>query len=134
METMIMRLLSLVTRLDVFGDNHPGLYWALTKISAQRNSDNEHLPIPFARQAVLAIQPIDVIQIDVPANFDSFQNENGEPEMKQAGYLGNVKRRAVPIVVVRYATTCPGLGTTKVIVILASLLDTSEGVNSQLKP
>lgn len=114
METLIMRLLTFVTRIDLAGNTQPGLYWALTMIPAENNADNQYQPIPPARHAVMAIQPLDVIQIELPEDIDSFNNENGETEMKNAGYVGNINRRAVPVIVVRYATAYPGLGTTKV--------------------
>lgn len=36
METLIMRLLTFVTRIDLAGHTQPGLYWALTTIPAEK--------------------------------------------------------------------------------------------------
>lgn len=109
-----MRLLTFVSRIDLFGDTQPGMYWALTAIPAEHNADNREQPIPPTRNALIAIQPLDVIQLEVPADIDSFDNEHAESELRDAGYIGNVNRRAVPVIIVRYATVYPGLGTAKV--------------------
>ncbi|KAJ6485345.1 hypothetical protein C8R47DRAFT_537099 [Mycena vitilis] len=57
----------------------------------------------------MAIQPLDVLQIDLSDDIDKPEDESGEPEMKSFGYVGNKNRRAVPIIVCRYATTYTGL-------------------------
>jgi len=104
METFTMRLLGVASMVDLSG-KYPGFYWALTSVPAKRKADNQHLPIPSARQAVIVIEPLVVIQMEV---------ETEEAEMRRVGYVGNNNRRAVPIIVVRYATPLPGLGTSKV--------------------
>lgn len=114
METLIMRFLSISVSLDTKGSNFPGCYWSITHIPAKHNGDNAHLPIPPTRSAVMAIQPLNVYQIDLPEDIDSADNESGELEMKRVGYVGNTNRRAIPIILVRYATALPGFGSSKV--------------------
>ncbi|RDB16410.1 hypothetical protein Hypma_002777 [Hypsizygus marmoreus] len=136
METLTMRLLTFCTMLDSLGTTYPGAFWALTSIPAKHNGDNIHLPIPPARSAVLAIQPLGAFQIDLPQDIDDSRNETGEPEMKSAGYVGNKNRRAIPVIMVRYATSLPGLGTAKAV---KSLVDhcgmpTQDAGNAYMTP
>ncbi|KAJ7653622.1 hypothetical protein DFH06DRAFT_523729 [Mycena polygramma] len=109
LETLIMRLLILTSGLDGLGARSPGLMWALTHIPANNNGDNVHMPAPPQASAIMAIQPLDVLQIDLSDDIDKPQDESGEPEMKSFGYVGNKNRRAVPIIVCRYATMYTGL-------------------------
>lgn len=112
METWLMRWLTIVSEIDIRGTT-PGGYWAITHIPAYNNTDNRDMPLPSPLEAVLAIQPIDVIQIQLPEPIDTVENESHTEErhMAAAGYTGNANRQAIPIVVVRYATSLPGLGT-----------------------
>jgi hypothetical protein len=114
METFLMRLLGVASTIDLSG-KYPGTYWALTNIPANHNSDNQDLPTPSSRQAVIAIEPLSVVQMEVSEDIDSVKNETAEADMRQAGYVGNKNRRAIPIIVVRYATSLPGMGTSKVL-------------------
>ena len=120
METFLMRLLGTASAIDLSGECS-GSYWALTSIPAKLNDDNAKLPRPSVRQAVIAIQPLAVIQMEVPEDIDSVENETAEEAMRQAGYIGNKNRRAIPIVVVRYATSLPELGTSKVKIAIDSV-------------
>lgn len=110
METLIMRWLSFVSEIDLQG-SFPGAYWAITDIPAKHNGDNQHMPLPPASQAVMAVEPIEVIQMQLPVPIDDVNCEEGEVEMAAAGYVGNDDRQAIPIIVVRYSTSLPGLGT-----------------------
>ncbi|KAJ7147684.1 hypothetical protein C8R43DRAFT_1237197 [Mycena crocata] len=109
LETLIMRILILTSKLDGFGARSAGLMWALTHIPANNNGDNAHMPAPPQAAAIMAIQAIDVLQIDLSDDIDKPEDETGEPEMKSFGYVGNKNRRAVPVIVCRYATTYAGL-------------------------
>lgn len=116
METLQMRWLSIVTPLDMFGTDFRGQYWAITNIPAYNNADNQHLPLPPASQAIMAVQPIEVLQIQLPEPIDTVENESASAEraMHEAGYTGNTDRQAIPVIVVRYATSLPGLGKVEV--------------------
>jgi hypothetical protein len=120
METFLMRLLSICSSIDLSG-KYPGSYWSLTNIPAKRNDDNTHLPMPSVRQAVMAVEPLMVVQMEVPEDIDTVENETEENDMRRAGYVGNKNRRAIPIVVVRYATSLPGLGTSKVKMVIGDV-------------
>ena len=74
------------------------------------------MPVPPTSQAVIAVEPIEVLEIQLPEPIDTVENESetGEPEMHAAGYSGNKNRQAIPIIVVRYATSLPGLGKSEV--------------------
>lgn len=106
-----MRWLAFIPALDLKG-TFAGQYWALTQIPAKNNMDNAHLPIPPRSAACLAVQPIDVVEMQLPEDIDTAENVNDvqEPEMLATGWKGNTNRRAVPIIIVRYATTLPDLG------------------------
>jgi hypothetical protein len=105
-----MRWLSFVSEIDLQG-SFPGAYWAITDIPAKHNGDNQHMPLPPASQAVMAVEPIEVIQMQLPVPIDDVNCEEGEVEMAAAGYVGNDDRQAIPVIVVRYSTSLPGLGT-----------------------
>jgi hypothetical protein len=111
MLTLSMRLLTIVNKIDTFGQHCGGMCWALTDRPAKENSDNIGKPLPLLSQAVLAMEPLDVLNIQLPDDIDTEENETGEKEMFAVGYRGNENRRAVPVVVVRYATSLKGLGT-----------------------
>jgi len=113
METLQMRWLTFVTRIDIEGP-YSGAYWAITNIPAKHNADNQHMPLPPASKAVMAVEPIEVLQMQLPEPIDTIDNEDAEHEMEEAGYTGNENRQAIPIIVVRYSTSLPGLGTKEV--------------------
>lgn len=102
--------LSFACIVDIQGASCPGQFWAITHIPAKNNNDTQNEPCPSLTQAVVAMQPLDVIEIELPADIDTPDNETGEDEMRKHGYTGNTNRRAIPVVVVRYATALPGLG------------------------
>lgn len=108
-----MRWLTVANYLDIFGADYTGSYWALTNIPAKRNDDNAHLPSPHPSQACFALQVLDVVEMQLPEDIDTAENETGEKEMKEAGYIGNANCRAIPLIIVRYASL-PELGSTKV--------------------
>lgn len=105
-----MRWLSFASLIDMQGASFPGLWWAINDIKSRVNEDHQHMPVPISSSAVLAMEPIDVIQIKVAQPIDTAKNESGEKEMKEVGYSGNANRQAIPIIVVRYATSLPGIG------------------------
>ncbi|KII94145.1 hypothetical protein PLICRDRAFT_695188 [Plicaturopsis crispa FD-325 SS-3] len=111
-ETLIMRWLSFLSRLDTRGSQCGATWWASTNVPSVVNQSHMHLPMPHAVRACLAIQTLDIIELELPENIDSVEDDAiGEPEMRECGYKGNKNRRAVPVIVVRYATSMPGLPT-----------------------
>ncbi|KAJ6628308.1 hypothetical protein B0H10DRAFT_1990823 [Mycena sp. CBHHK59/15] len=101
MEDLQMRWLSFVSLIDVSGSYYPGGFWGLTT-------------------------PLDVLEIQLPDDIDDEDNECGDRDMAQVGYKGNRNRRAIPIIVVRYATALPSLGSQKalhIIIKMAQLQD-----------
>lgn len=103
MEGLLLRWLVFVSAIDMVGVENRGEFWALAPTSAAS-----------APTAYLAVQPLAVFEVQLPEDIDDLENETREEEMKEAGYRGNNNRRAIPIVVVRYATAVPSLGSQKV--------------------
>ncbi|KAJ7757196.1 hypothetical protein DFH07DRAFT_1060641 [Mycena maculata] len=91
MEGLLLQWLGLATAIDIQGVDFPGGSWSLSTGSLSE-----------ARAAASSVQDI-----------DTAENESEEPEMKREGYRGNHNRRAIPIIVVRYATGLPSLGAQK---------------------
>jgi hypothetical protein len=67
--------------------------------------------LPPVSEAVMAVEPIEVIQMQLSEPIDTVDDETEEHEMAEAGYVGNDNRQAIGIIVVRYSTSLPGLGT-----------------------
>ena len=90
-----------------------GCYWSLTDIPAYNNGDTMHLPPPPQSSAVFALQSLDVIDVELECDIDTREDEKcvKEPEFQMHGYNGNANRRAMPVIVVRYASSLPGFGT-----------------------
>jgi hypothetical protein len=122
MEDLLMRCLSFVSMIDLMGSAYQGGFWGLTPLTAQELRKHMASISPVSRAACLAIQPLNVFEVQLPDDIDDESNESAsaEPQMARAGYRGNKNRRAVGIVVVRYATSLPGLGLQKVPIILSS--------------
>lgn len=112
LETFLSRcILQPALNIDTAGSSYTGSWWAITRIPACDHSDTLNEPWPNQTQAVIAIRPLDVIELELPAPIDTAANEPDEQDMAQAGYVGNENRKAVPVVVVRYATSSSGFGT-----------------------
>jgi hypothetical protein len=114
MEGLLMRWLTFVMGIDIRGDKFPRGFWELSP-SAADATRNFHSASMSARAACPAVQPLDVFEVQLPADIDTVDNQSGDTNMKEAGYRGNNNRRAIPIIVVRYATALPSLGSQKVL-------------------
>ncbi|KAJ7088128.1 hypothetical protein C8R44DRAFT_819517 [Mycena epipterygia] len=110
LEELQLRWLGFATMLDIGGDSYSGGFFGLAP--ANTNGTSYTAP-PSARTACLAIQPLNVFEVQFPDDVDDVDNESGDEPMKKAGYRGNDNRRAIPIIVVRYATALPSLGSQK---------------------
>ncbi|KAJ7874386.1 hypothetical protein B0H13DRAFT_2551651 [Mycena leptocephala] len=119
MEGLLMRWLTFVMGIDIRGDKFPRGFWELSP-SAADATRNFHSASMSARAACPAVQPLDVFEVQLPADIDTVDNQSGDTNMKEAGYRGNNNRRAIPIIVVRYATALPSLGSQKIV---KSLID-----------
>ncbi|KAJ7690230.1 hypothetical protein B0H17DRAFT_1134493 [Mycena rosella] len=114
MESLLLRWLIFITPIDLLGTDYPGGFWSL--------GDSSRVAASSVRTACLAVQPLDVFEVQLPDDIDDVNSESEEPEMKQAGYRvlkhevnnclstqkcqypshrGNDNRRAIPIIVVR---------------------------------
>ena len=119
LETLIVRFcLGFLTQIDIAGRaaGLGGAFWSLTDIPANNNDDTKHLPRPIQSSAVFAMQVLDVIEIELEYDVDTREDEKDvrETEFQKYGYRGNINRRAIPVVVVRYASSLPGFGTKEV--------------------
>jgi hypothetical protein len=57
--------LTFVSEIDM-GRPFTGVYWAITNIPAKHNQDNMHMPLPPTSATIIAMELIDVIQIQLP--------------------------------------------------------------------
>jgi hypothetical protein len=111
MEGLLTRWIAFATIIDLTGTRHPGVFWGL---GPTNTTDTQSVAAPAARTACLAVQPLDVFEVQLPDDIDNVDNESRDELLKKAGYRGNNNRRAIPIIVVRYATALPSLGSQKV--------------------
>lgn len=108
METLQMRWLNFSTQVTMFmfGAQFLGTYWAITDIPACHNADNQHMSVSTTSQAVMAVQPIEVLEVQLPEPIDTIENENplAQPYRDEVGYTRSTNRQTIPIIVVGYAT------------------------------